>query len=551
MLWLRLVYIFIAMVICCLGAGISVARRLVDEPKIALVTSAGIGGIVLYLLAGGIYISGISWNWSYVVTGGCAIALIAEWREIKRWWRDPQARQLLIGWILVELWIVLVNLNIRHFALWVSDWEEHYNRARFFLEHWPLWVNVFGDNCLLPARPPLMNIIESLFLAQSGTNFGDYQMVSGFLNGMLYLAVAGLAMDWSGKRIAIIAAAVLALNPWFMQNATFTWTKLYSEFYVVLGIWLYRRQFRELAMLMLTAACLVHYSAVVVPVYIALYDILFNRRLWRRIVGGWLASALLMATWAGWGIATYGKTFVQSTSTVMAAQQRSRMELIQVFIWNGWHSLVPIGFEPWAILKMSHSYLHFDVKIRDGLFLAYQPGLILSWGVGGLIVMVWCLAHSRFARGGFWIGLVLFTSVGGLLMCTPPGYGYGGVAHIVMQPIAWIGMAWILSRLTEMPGWLISVWCVGVFLDAMWLMLHFSLESIWLRFTKYGTSYSPMDVAVGTQFTIGNALTQVVRNIRFLGMETVQYDALFLTAMICAAFLWWMSMRQSLYRVRK
>ena len=301
---------------CSVGAGVSIARRVVDEPKIVLASVVGIGGTVLYLLAAGICL-GDFLELELCRQQKCGCPDHQSRREIKRWWCDPATRDMLLGWLLIELWIVAVNLNIRHFAIWIVDWEEHYRRAIYFLQHWPVLSRIYGD-FLLPARPPMMNIIESLFMAQSGSGYGDYQMVSGFLNGTLYLSVAGLAAHWSGKRVAGIVAALLALNPWFMQHATYPWTKLYAAFFVLLALWLYRRQFRELAMLMLTAGCLVHYTAIVVAIYVALYDITTHRQEWRRILIAWIACALLMATWVVWALTVFGqKLFVNSTSTAL------------------------------------------------------------------------------------------------------------------------------------------------------------------------------------------------------------------------------------------
>ena len=143
---------------------------------------------------------------------------------------------------------------------------------------------------------------------------------------------------------------------------------------------------------------------------------------------------------------------------------------------------------------MLSSYTYLDVRIRDMSFLAYQPGLILAWGVGGLIVMVWCLVHSRPWQGKFWVGLVLCTYFGGVLLTTE-GYDLGGIAHVIAQPITWIGMAWIVSRISEMPRWLVRTWRAGVFIDMCWLMLHFVLESHWIQFRHYANGYSPIDMS--------------------------------------------------------
>src|ERR1700735_4154728 len=98
MIWLRLLYLFAALFVCSVGAGIGVARRIFGEPKLVVATSVGLSGIFLYLVAGGIYLLGISWQWGFGITALCALAMALEWRELRRWWNDPAARSMLIGW---------------------------------------------------------------------------------------------------------------------------------------------------------------------------------------------------------------------------------------------------------------------------------------------------------------------------------------------------------------------------------------------------------------------------------------------------------------------
>jgi hypothetical protein len=62
--------------------------------------------------------------------------------------------------------------------------------------------------------------------------------------------------------------AVFATNPMVMQNVTFTWTKVFAAFYVVLAIWFYLAGWRKKDSIRMTAGfvaiaagLLVHYSA--------------------------------------------------------------------------------------------------------------------------------------------------------------------------------------------------------------------------------------------------------------------------------------------------
>lgn len=544
MLWLRLVYIFLACFICSIGAGIGIVRRLIKEPKLALATTIGMSGIVLYLSAGLIYVSGLSWNWAYLVTAICFAQIIRNAKELRRWWDDLPARDMLIAWALLQLWIFLVNLNLRHFAIWISDWQEHYARALFFLQHWSVWSKL-GGGYFLPARPPMMNIIEGLMMAQAGSTYDCYQIVSGFLNAALFLPVAGLACDWSGRRMAKIVVPLMALSPWFMQNDTYPWTKLYCAFYVVLAIWLYRRQFRMLALMMLTAGSIVHYSAVVVAVYVAIYDLCVYRSEWRRIAVSWALCAALMMTWVGWAWSTYRWQLMGSTSTIMEANRHSRTELIRNLASNAYLSIIPRGFQPIEIDWVLRSHIYLPVRIRDEFFLAYEPGLIWAWGVGGMLVMIWALRNARFRGNIFWVGFVICNYVGGLLVCTPEGYDLGGVAHIVLQPIVWIGLAWLVSQWPRMPRWLVKIWLAGVFFDMCWLMFHFALESRLLKYIKYPNGYAPADRAAASFNTLANGLFLIERNLRMLGMDTLDYDSVLLAAMIGAALLWWISLRRA------
>ena len=50
-------------------------------------------------------------------------------------------------------------------ALWSGDWLEHFQRSLFFLHHFPKDTPIYGEY-LLPARPPMMNVLAAFFLGR-------------------------------------------------------------------------------------------------------------------------------------------------------------------------------------------------------------------------------------------------------------------------------------------------------------------------------------------------------------------------------------------------
>src|SRR6185312_13838694 len=92
----------------------------------------------------------------------------------------------------------------------------------------------------IPARPPLVNVVHSFVMAHFGTSFAVYQTAHSILSALVFLPLALFAMDWGkGRRSVWPLALVLALNPMFVENAVFTWTKAPTSFFLLLSIWFY------------------------------------------------------------------------------------------------------------------------------------------------------------------------------------------------------------------------------------------------------------------------------------------------------------------------
>lgn len=583
MFWWQLGYLFIAMFVCSLGLGIGIARRIVREPNVMLPIAIGVSGIVLYLAGWGIFVSNISWQWSYAITGLAVLGLILEWKQIRLIVCDPRSRGILLAWVALELWILLLQLCIRNWAVWVWDWLEHYDRAIFFLQHWPLNHPV-QKGYSIPSRPPMMNVIEALFMAQVGPSYAFFQAVSGFLNATLFVAVASLAGYWSRGRTAKIVAALAALSPWFIQNSTYTWTKLYCAFYVVLGVWLYlislgretdpklARRLRSLSLIMLAAGCVVHYSAAIYALFIAAHDLLYSKRQLKRIFATWGLCAVLIGTWIGWAWANYGFARMAGTNTtVLAASTTSAGALLDNYAKNALYSLVPKEiWHPGFATTGEMAQRNTTSQVSDAIFMVYQPALLFAWGTGGAIAIGWCIwrwckksgrtifsrspdtSGDRASQPGarFWIVFLVWIYVAGLLSDTSLTPYYGGVAHVLFQPIVWIGLAWLASQLRQIPRWLARLWAVGLAIDAGWLILHIWLEGRLMNFVVHNGKVAPLVPTEGSHLTLVNNADRIVCSLTFLGDPLAKWQGLILAIMIYGALVWWWSVARQMGRDR-
>jgi len=121
--------------------------------------------------------------------------------------------------------------------------------------------------------------------------------------------------------------ALFACSPVVMENATYTWTKSLSAFFVVLAFWFYLAALRKndrvrivAAFLALSAGLLVHYSAgpycLLLGVALSAAGILETAALsggnWPPLLS---PCGLLLATWFAWSLAVFGPTVTTQSNT--------------------------------------------------------------------------------------------------------------------------------------------------------------------------------------------------------------------------------------------
>jgi hypothetical protein len=97
-----------------------------------------------------------------------------------------------------------------------------------------------------------------------------------------------------------------------------------------------------------------------------------------------------------------------------------------------------------------------------------------------------------------------------------------------------------------MPRWLRRTWWIGIFIDACWLMLHLGLEGRIFTFIHTTNGDYPADPLAAGRATLANQMFQSRRGLRFLGMETLPWEPLVLTLLVCCALGWWLWLQREL-----
>jgi hypothetical protein len=279
--------------VCCTGPGLLIAGPLRCAPteKLCLVFAGSF--ICIYLAGFGLFCLDASAGWYWLASGLFAAMGLMGLPTLRRLLRRRFIRRILIAFLILLAWDFLHLAMVRAYTggNWWGDWLEHYDRTRFFLHRLPLGFH-FSDRYLLPARPPLMNVLAAFFCRQVGVSFESFSLVFLFLNAWAFLPcclMLTLVSPRRSPRWLPVLTILFMLNPSILENVTLTVTKAFTAGLVVLGLCLYLRGIHSrhgircfAAVVVLAAAMLSHYSACPFAAAIALhyvYTLIRRRRM--------------------------------------------------------------------------------------------------------------------------------------------------------------------------------------------------------------------------------------------------------------------------------
>ena len=409
MLLYQLGLLLLLLSVCSFAPGFFFLRKLRWNPLEKLCGSIGLSLILLYLASWAIYCAGPRGDgmtvqrWPYFAVSVVCVAMAAMSRQdIMRLLRAAQVKQALAGLGFLLVWIVVLAAIMRNFsgALWFGDWLEHFQRSLFFLQHFPEHTRIFPGYDL-PARPPMMNVLCSFFLAQTADRFEIFQAVFGFLNILLFLPCFLImpALGKGARRRLWPLVLLLAASPLVMQNVTYTWTKAAAAFYIVMALWFYLAGWRKgdslrivAAFVSLAAGLLVHYSA---GPYIAILTLHYLIGVWPRREHKWrelswitATCGALVATWLLWSMAVYGAKTTFGSNTTVTSSAQYKGSTVEKIASNLFDTVVPAAVREPALLAGFKGQRSAGA-MRDWFFIFYQVNAIFAMGLVGGPLVLW------------------------------------------------------------------------------------------------------------------------------------------------------------------
>jgi hypothetical protein len=513
----QLLLTLVLLVVCSFAPGFLFVRRLRWSGLEKLCGAIGLSLILLWLAAWAVYVFSIPYGHLGLALA-CGAAAIPGARDAWHLFRGHRVRRAALGYAFLLAWTLVILAIVRNYsgASWSGDWVEHFQRTLYFLHHFPKDTPVYGGY-LLPARPPMMNVLAAFFLGLTTDRFEIFQLVFVFLNLLLFLPCCLLLpVVAKVRRIPILPlVGIFAMNPVVMQNATYTWTKSLTAFFVLLAIHLYLSAWRKrdtvritAAFLALAAGLLVHYSAGPYIAFFALHYLLFVWRArpakTRELAVIALSSGLLLFTWFSWSITAHGAkaTFASNTSVSTAAQYNgSNLEKI---VRNISDSILPrIVWDSSSAELYQQPYA--PGVLRDKIFIFYQTNLIFSMGlIGGPLVVCFVIGAIRSRSGPraeriFWECLIAFAVLVGLAVVGERDSM--GTAHLTLVPMEILGLTLLAARFTA-KRWIAGLIIAGCTIDfSAGVLLHARMEH--LENTEQTTYYTGLSFANG-KFYIGS-----------------------------------------------
>ncbi|MBY0524385.1 MAG: glycosyltransferase family 39 protein [Gemmataceae bacterium] len=242
MLLLQIVGIAIGSPLLCFGFGWSVLGRvssLDGEERFA--ASWGVGFAVFAIAQFVAFLAGVD----QVVFNAVTLAILLGLTVVCQYFARRPADgfplwPLAILWTAAYLYLVGVQclLPIYVGSDWWGDWMMHYENALIFRGERGVdtkWIDTYS----LASRTPLFNLTSAFVMSLSGGQFWAFQLVSSLMNIAFVAALYLVMRDLFGRRMARLALVLVPLNLWLLHMAWFTWPKMLTAYFILMGFHFY------------------------------------------------------------------------------------------------------------------------------------------------------------------------------------------------------------------------------------------------------------------------------------------------------------------------
>ena len=359
-----------------------------------------------------------------------------------------------VSWHLVVLWALFYVTLIGFQGLtpvyaggdWYGDWWEHYSIALAYLGteggHTTVW---FGDYNLA-SRTPLFSLAAAFALSFFGNHFWVYQVASTFASSLVIVPLYLLARGLFGPAPARLCAGFCFFSTWLIHDATFTWMKLVSAYFLLLALAFYirMRERGDTRLLYAIALCgalafMSHQSAAYFLVALLADHWLFRPRTplsWREAALAVAIVAAVVAPWHLWVSHFYGVVGTVQANPVLSTGQPTLLRVLRGGAQNAVTSLVPVPF-----IDFVRAGRFTPERILRRLVQLYVGPLFgaLTFSVVAGLLCTWRRPSAAFVRGfhhlkGPLLALVFGASVLLALAIGGPRYAF---AWSGPGPFAW------------------------------------------------------------------------------------------------------------------
>jgi 4-amino-4-deoxy-L-arabinose transferase-like glycosyltransferase len=485
----------LAYLVLSIGIAWPVAARLICPGPERILTSVTLSLFGVFLFAWAVYICALPLSMFWVLPIVALTMLAGSWRSLVETWRNREVRELLIAQMLVTGWCIgwLALVVTYSGGGWAGDWFGHWQRTVFFLERGPRDI-LFNGFDPLTSRPPLANVVTGAFVALTRNDYAHYQLALTFLGSLAFLPAALLARRFGGRHAMTLLAVLMMVNPMFVQNATYAWTKLPAAFFTLAALYYFLRTFDHdcrpagvLFAVTLGAALLTHYSAG--PYAIVLAAAWIARGSARRYAPAWwretavlvVIGAVVLATWFAWSLSIYGVrgTFLTSTTVTDKAATAGAQFLTAAL--NLRDTLIPhfLRTIDYGVFAQASAWGWW----RDWFFQLYQLNLVFVFGsIAWLVIALALLRNSRTVAPRIWIFWTLaITSTTILGIVVHSGRDPWGLVHICLQPLVLLGLAFLAARWDALGRFWQRLVVAGAVVDfVLGIALQFGAQSFLL-----------------------------------------------------------------------
>jgi hypothetical protein len=395
-------------------------------------------------------------------------------------------------------------------SLWYGDWRMHYEEALVFrgvLGVDRTWANGYT----LASRTPLFNLAGASVMSLAGDDFGVFQFCTALWGSCFLPAVYLVLRDLFGPRAGRLGMTLAPLNLWLLHNAWFTWPKMLTAYFLLLGLHFYvqsvrarvsdpRRAARHFLAFWACGFCafMTHQSAAVYVAALALHAaFLAVFRPAYRPRAAELAALPVIALafagpWYGWLLRTFGPGIILSTTPVTLGETNATWTPLSLLGWVSFNvgvSVAPLYL--WnAAVEGPRTPEEFYFGLTALYFSLFTGAMTLSLSAYLLVRLFGALGRGcrGFSRRGSpraaaeprpgvadwpeWSAVWFFAILGGLgAAALHPGKIGHGIAHSACYPttIVLVALAWgLLSRAPRRWAAVVSAGIVAEFLLMYW-----------------------------------------------------------------------------------